>query len=112
MPAEIAMFEIDSGRSIGFGGEPHFDLARLREVGHVLPFAVYLPGQDHSIWWVPNEDRAPGALRAIDLLRVASAAGARLDNLFPHRHLADVVGAGPPRVHLFGEDAKRAFCAR
>ena len=103
---EVAVLEIDAGGAVGECGEEDFDVAGFGGVGFVLPGGVDFPGDDQAAWRVPLGDFAPGAVGAVFLLGVAAAADAAFDDGALHGGFADVVGAGPPTVEVFGENVE------
>ena len=104
---EVAVVEIDAGgASDGECGEEDFDVAGFLWVGFVLPGSHDFPGDDQAAWRVPLGDFAPGAIGAVFLLGVAAPSDAAFDDGALHGGFADVVGAGPPTVEVFGENVE------
>ena len=101
---EVAVLEVDAGGAVWECGEEDFDVAGFGGVGFVLPGGVDFPGDDQAAWRVPFGNFAPGTVGAVFLLGVAAAAEAAFEDGALHGGFADVVGAGPPAVEVFGED--------
>src|ERR1700704_3592833 len=112
MTAEIPMLDVHARRSARDWREADLHLARLREVGLVLPFQGDLPGHHESARRLPGQDAAPVAVGTGHLLGVAAATHPALDDALLHRRLADVVLARPPAVQLRGEHLERTLHAR
>ena len=101
---DVAVLELDEGGAVVGGGEADLDLAAFGELGLELPVGVDLPGHDEAVGRIPDEDGAPGTDGSVLLIGVDGALGAGFDDYALHGGGADVVGAGPPGVHLAGED--------
>src|SRR5436190_1951557 len=112
MPLEVAVLEIDAGHAAGLRGEPNLDLAGFGDVGFVLPPRIDLPGQDEAVRWLPRQHPAPVTLGTIGFASETPASGARFDDRFHERLLADVMGARPPCVEPFSEDVESVLGTR
>src|SRR6185295_12968639 len=99
---EVAMLEIDAGRAAGFGREPDLHFARLRDVRHVLPFAVEHPGEHEPVRRLPDRHQAPWALGAVHRPSVAPAADLPFDDPFVERRFTDMMTPRPPRIESRG----------
>src|SRR5262249_31726576 len=111
MAFEVPVLKIHSRRAARHRGETDFHFARLSQVGLVAPSVCDLPCQHKAARRLPDQDLAPVALCAIDLLALTPPAGAAFDNALLHRRLSYVVGARPPGVDSLREYLKGALCA-
>src|SRR5690349_24601397 len=102
----MPVLEIDARPAARLRREAHLHLARPREVGLELPFAVDLPRDDDPVRRLPDEHRSPLAVGAVFLLGVAAPARAALDDRPLHRRLPDVMAARPPAVVFRREDVE------
>src|SRR5262249_37645357 len=111
VPLEVAVLQIDTGRAVADRREAHLDLARLREIGLILPVGRDLPREYESARRFPHDDRSPRTIGAVLLLAVAPAADAPFDDGSLHRRASDVMASRPPCIESFGEHAERPLRA-
>jgi hypothetical protein len=100
----VAVFDIDAGRAVGFGGETDFDFAADRGVWFELPERTNQPGEDEALRRLPFGNGAPGAVITIFLLTLTAASDMAFDDRLRHGRFAYVVTARPPTVEAFGKN--------
>jgi hypothetical protein len=111
------VFEFDESVARAFRNKADFNLAGFghvaveRPVGRVVSRAD-VPGKADSVGRIPLEDRAPVALNAFNVALVPAAANSWLDKDCFKGCFADVVGVGPPGLHLLNEDREGALDGR
>src|SRR5712664_165073 len=117
MALQLAVLQLDKGRSRSFSCKSNLDFTRLGHVRVELPFRLIvsrtnMPRKDDAVRRLPRQHGAPVAQVAFGVSLVPAAADTRLHENRLEGSFSDVMRRGPPSFHLFHEDAERALDGR
>src|SRR5258708_39601900 len=117
MALQLAVLQVDQGRSRSRGRESNLDFTRLGRVRVALPIRLIvsrtnMPRETDPMRRVPRQHRAPVIQVAFDVSLIPPPPDSRLHEDRFEGSLSNVMGCRPPRLHSFYEHAECALDRR